>query len=514
VDSILRRVSLRDLTLIFFKRKWGMLTIILVAMLGAATWVLLIRDDLFEVSAKVLVKLGQEQAPPATVMGLPPQVIGYRNQDVNSEVDIIVSTELLAQVVDLLQLDQPPPPVPPPDGLLPWIRHQGKNVVRVVRSWWNETLLSLGLRFRLTPREAAIAMLQQAVTVKAQRDSNVITIEMVVPARERSSLILNTLLDLYLKFRVKLYTDPGAVPFFETEFKAAAENLRAAEAELRRFEVQGEITELQKQKEVLLANIAASQVMLQSAKIAFQEAAAKVQRLDQEMRKNEPNFAGLGAFPKDTFPQNVLLQLADLQKERERLRMTDLDRGPRIQNNRSQFGILMGLLRSNLLSVRAETETEYRTRTAEVTAMQARLRALHDKDMEWTALKRKIRVSEDSYVFYRKKLEESSATASFRDKNIGNVVIVERAMDPFQTVGVRKMTLLGLSGLIAFLAALAWVAVAEFFDDGVYTSYGLEKYIGAPVVAVIPTGAGAVASSIWMTTGRRRGIDGRHAQGG
>jgi uncharacterized protein involved in exopolysaccharide biosynthesis len=354
-------------------------------------------------------------------------------------------------------------------------------------------------------------MLQQALRVKAQRDSNVITIELVVPTRERSSIVLNTLLDLYLKFRVKLYTDVEAVPFFDTEFKSVAENLRLAEASLRQFEVRGGITELQKQKEVLLVHIASARILLQSAKIAAQEATAKVQRLEQEMRRDEPNFAALGAFPKDTFPQNLLLQLSDLQKERERLRMTDLDAGLRIENNRKQFGTLMRLLRSNLVSVRAETEAEHRTRAAEVAAMQAQLQALHDQDMEWTALKRKVKVLEESYVFYRKKLDESSATATLREKNVGNVVIVERAMDPFQTVGMRKMALLGLAGLVSLLAALAWVSVAEFFDDGVYTSYGLEKHIGAPVMAVIPTGpAVAAASTRGMARGRRRGI----AQGG
>jgi len=114
------------------------------------------------------------------------------------------------------------------------------------------------------------------------------------------------------------------------------------------------------------------------------------------------------------------------------------------------------------------------------------VRALHGRETEWTALKRKIKVVEEAYIFYRKKLEESSADATLRERNIGNVVVAERAMDPFHTVGARKSTLLGLAAVLAALAALAWVAVAEAFDYGVYTANALEEFMGVPVIAVVP----------------------------
>lgn len=486
MDSLLPQVSVRDLVFILFKRKRSILSILLATMVAGTVWIGIVRDDLYEVSAKVLVKLGQEQATPPTVLGGPPMVVGYRRADVNSEVDIMQSTEVLGRVVDLLGLDKAAPPRPVPAEPIPRIRHTLKARVQGVKDWFNEALIDLGFRVRLAPRESAIALLQGGLSVRAPRESNIVVVELIVGTREGASVILNTLLDVYQRFRVKLHQDPGAVPFFEAEASSAGERLRAAEAELQRFEAGGDITALQKQKEVLLGQIAEAQSLVTQARLDLDEATAKVQRFEQEVKKGEPNFAALGAFKKDAFPQNLLLQLADLQKERERLRMTDLDGGLRIQNNRSQFDLLLGMLASNLRSVRAEAQAEYWARAAAVAALQARVRALHGREAEWTALKRKIKVVEEAYLFYRKKLEESSADATLRDRNIGNVVVAERAMDPFHTVGARKSTLLGLAAVLAVLAALAWVAVAEAFDDGVYTANALEAFMGVPVIAVLP----------------------------
>ncbi|MBI2527812.1 MAG: hypothetical protein HYV93_17740 [Candidatus Rokubacteria bacterium] len=503
------RVSVRDLVFILFKRKWSILSILLATLVGATVWIGIIRDDLYQVSAKVLVKLGQEQATPPTVLGGPPTVIAYRRADVNSEVDIIQSTEVLGQVVDLLGLDKPAPPGPAPAELIPRIRQRLGARAQGSKAWFNEALINLGFRVRLAPREAAIALLQDGLSVRAPRESNIVVVELLVGTREGASVILNTLLDVYQRFRVKLHQDPGAVPFFEAEASDAGERLREAEAELQRFEAGGGITALQKQKEVLLGQIAEAQSLVNQAKLDLDEATAKVQRFEPEVKKGEPNFAALGAFKRDAFPHTLLLQLADLQKERERLRMTDLDGGLRIQNNRSQFELLLGMLMSNLRSVRAEAQAEYWARIATADALQARVRALHGREAQWTALKRKIKVLEEAYIFYRKKLEESSADATLRGRNIGNVVVAERAMDPFQAVGARKSTLLSLAAVMAVLAALAWVAVAEAFDYGAYTATALEEFMGAPVIAVVPAAGGrfiaAAIGAVGIGSGRGDG---------
>jgi uncharacterized protein involved in exopolysaccharide biosynthesis len=482
------QTSLRDLTGVLFKRKWGILAVLAASLLSAVIWLFLVREETYNVSAKLLVKIGPEQAPPASVVGQGPVVIGYRSDEVNSEAEILNNTALLGQVIDDLGLDKPAPPEPPPPQLLARIRSGIKVRMRAVREWVDETLIRVGLRERLTPREKTLAGLQKGIVVQGVKDSNVFVVVMTVPFRKNASAVLNLLLEKYLSYRKQLYADQSR-EFFEKEAAASSEALSQAEGELQRFETTGNIRVMGKQQEYLLDYLTKAQAELREAEIAFQEADAKVKRLEQEQSTSDPNFGALGEFAPNSLPQGLLQQLADLQKEREKLRLTELEDGDRLRNNRKQFESLARLLIAHVRSVRAEKELGFRARAEEVRTLTAELDGLHGEQLRWNTLKRAGSEHEALYQFYRKKLEEASAASLLLQQKAGNVAVVEPAIDPVQPAGMRKTTLLGLALLVAVFAALAWVSVAEFFDHRVFHSDELERRLGAPVLAAVPRGA-------------------------
>src|SRR5688572_20894917 len=96
-------VSSRDLLNVLLKRKWSVTLVFLTGVLASVVWLWVIRDDTYALTAKVLVRLGYEQAPSNTILSdRPLNVVSYRAQDVNSEIDILQNTELLGHVVDRL----------------------------------------------------------------------------------------------------------------------------------------------------------------------------------------------------------------------------------------------------------------------------------------------------------------------------------------------------------------------------------------------------------------------------
>jgi uncharacterized protein involved in exopolysaccharide biosynthesis len=474
------------LVFILFKRKWSVLTILATTMLVAVVWLWFIREDVYQISAKILVKIGPEQAPPPTVVGAsPPLVVGYRYNEVNSEAAILDNAELLGRVIDKLGLDKPGPPPPVPERLIPRLRYEIRRVVRGTKEWFQEILVQIGLRPRLTYRERVLATLRRGLSVEPLRDSNVFVASMVTPYREGSSLLLNQLLEEYQEFRLRLYQDES-VEFFRNEATRSAESLSRAEVELQRYESSWDISTFERQEAVLLDQIAHAQALFNEADLELQEVSSKVARLEQELGKDDPNFGALGEFAAESFPQQVLVQLAELQRERERLRMTELDTGDRLQNNRSQFRALSDMLAANLRTVLKEKQAVHKARETSLETLQEDLRTLHDKQMKWKALTRTTRELEGLYSFYRNKLEEASAAAALKQQHIGNVAIIEHAIDPVVPAGMRKTTLLGLAAMMAIFAALTWVAIAEFFDHRFYSGDDLEKHLLVPVITVAP----------------------------
>ena len=485
MDSPLPQVSARELVFVLMKRRWTVFLLLLASFIGAIIYLFLIREDLYVVTARVLVKLGREQAAPPTVIGSGPLVIGYRTTEVNSEIEILQAADLMIKVIDDLHLDQPSPPEPPPPGMMPKLKFYSRKAVRAVKDTWEEALIRIGLRERLTQREKVLDTLQKALTVKAAKDSNVFVVALGTPYRKGATLVLNHLLDEYLVYRQTIYQSQGA-GFFRNQMDDSFKQLRDAERALQDFENREDISSLTKREETLVEQITRERAQVRDARILRDDAAFKVRKLEQEVKSADPNFGSVGDFPRDSFQQNILNQLAELQRERERLRLTELDTGERVMNNRQQFRVLSSMLEANLRSTLGEREAALAAREQALTDVETDLKTRHSKVATWIELKRKVVDVEGSYSAYRKKMSESKVDQDMQTALLGNVAIIDRPVDPILPVGVRKTTLLGITMLAALLVALAWISIAEFLDQSVYTTAEANRALGAPVLAEVP----------------------------
>jgi uncharacterized protein involved in exopolysaccharide biosynthesis len=485
-------VSSRDLLTVLFRRKWGMAFVCLTGVFATVIWLWVLRDDTYALTAKVLVRIGYEQAPSNTILSdRPLNVVSYRAQDVNSEIDILQNTELLGRVVDRLELYRASPPPPYPDGFLARTRWRAKSIATRAKQFVDESMIWAGLRPRLTEREKVLAALKAGLTVAPQKESNVFVAHLLVNVREHSSIILNTLLDEYLAFRLKLWKGDGTVAFFQSQAAESERQLHDAEEALSRFESQSGITLLNRQQDVLLVTASDAERVMHEAELALADANGKWMRLERALATDDPSFAVSGEFATGSFPEHLMVQLSSLQRERERMRMTELDEGVRLQNLKSQTAVTLAQIRDYVRSVVAEKQAAYDTRAAVVSTLKARLRSLHGEEADSTALKRRVKVLEDQYLMYRSRLNEATGVEALEAQRIGNVVVAEWATDPLAPAGVRKLTLLLIALCISLWAAIAWVVVAEFFDHGIYTAATLQNHVGAPVLAVVPTAQSA-----------------------
>ena len=486
MDRWIPQTSLRDLALVVFRRKWSVLAVFIVTILSALVYLFLIKDDLYELEAKVLVKIGREQAPPTTLVGERPIVMGYRHHDVNSEVDILKSTDLLAKVVDELHLDVPSPPEPPPPGIFQRIKYETRRVSRWFKDGLNELLIRVGMRERLSDRELAILGLQKRLRVEPVRDSNVLAIYLLVPIRQGSQIILNKLLDYYLDFRRTVYQDPTAVGFFTKQSDEERAKLNKAEENLQAFETQWQIQDLPQQIDVLINEINLARMKLTEAEISYKEAASKVDRLNQPGTNADSDYGLAGAFEERTFPENLLQQLTQLRLARIEMLLREPETGERVKNNQQQSDLVMGVMQSTLRSILAEKKAIYEDRLKVVEGLEKRLNELHSRRTHWNDLKREIKTLEDAFLLYERKLQESRANLALEEQKASNIVVLQHASDPLIASGLRKQTFLLIAMAMAFFAAIGWAAIAEFFDHRVYSAEHLTAHLSAPVLAVVP----------------------------
>ncbi|MBI5836205.1 MAG: hypothetical protein HZB25_03060 [Candidatus Eisenbacteria bacterium] len=479
------QTSMRDIATVVFRHLRAVVIIVVTALVCALAWMFLLREDAYEVSAKLLVRIGREQAAPTTVLDPRSMFIAERALDVNSEVEILYNRELLAGVVDQLGLDRAPAAAPAPRGPFAWARHQLRQAVLGIRTRITDALVVLGFREKLTPRQQAIAMLEHSLRVTRQRDSNIVVATLTLPAREGASLVLNTIIDRYQRFRSTLFQDRSAVNFFRLRAGESRSRLAATEQELQRFERAGGIRSLEDQKRTLVGQLAELQNAEDEAGLACQEARARVERFEAQASQHDPDFSSVGSFKEGSYLQQLIVDLSALRRERERLKLVELEDGRRAQNTQRQFDLVMGLLRSSLRTDLLERQASQEARRRARARAQAQLDSLQQEQMTWTSMKRALAGLEENDALYRRKLEEASATSALGQQGIGNVAVVEYATDPLGPSGMRKSMLLLVCLAVSLFAAAAWVTLTEFFDHRIHTAEALEQWAGAPVIATV-----------------------------
>jgi uncharacterized protein involved in exopolysaccharide biosynthesis len=142
---------------------------------------------------------------------------------------------------------------------------------------------------------------------------------------------------------------------------------------------------------------------------------------------------------------------------------------------------------ASLQAMRTDRQASHDRRALIVADLQQQVRALQDKEGEWNALKRRVRMTEESYLDFRKRAEENTASSVMEEQKIGNISIIQHASDADAT-GLSKVRLLALGLLFSLIATTAWIGLADFFDSSIYTSNDVQNRApGSLTNAVTPS---------------------------
>lgn len=478
-------ISLRELAFIGFKRKWSILIVIFTTIVSVLAYVTLIASPQYEAVSKLMVRIGQESAPPPTFLGEQSVVIDQTRAYAASEIDILTSSELITKLIRELDLANLPQP-PVPDTLFGQIRYYTKEVFRTVSGWINEGLIAIGFRTRLTPEEHFFTLFKNSLNVQSSIESTVITADLTLPYRDVVAVALNRLIDLYLEFRRELYHGDTAVAFFRQRTDEALKQLQTVEDKLSRFEDESGIRLLKEQKVTLLEALSAAEEETAQAHVALLIAQEKVSRLEAAKTGNGRDFAGLGDFAEGSIGHQLVLQLTDAEQKRQDLLFSQSAQSPALRRAEANIDRLLSMLGAHLQSVLDERQAVYQAKRSRQEDLQNQLDSLHQAEVTWKADVREVESAEKTYKFNNDKLEEALAVEALEEARIGNVLVIQEARTPAQPVGLSKALLLTVATIFGIIAAICWAALQEFFDHRVFTVEELARRMNAPALAVVP----------------------------
>jgi uncharacterized protein involved in exopolysaccharide biosynthesis len=492
-------LTMRDVVMpVFRQRRLASLIflgIFVGAMLGA---VLLPRK--YEAEMKILVNRERVDAvvtpDPDNVNG-PGIVPAVSEEDLNSEVELIKSRDLLERVVVACGLSA--------ETKSAWGRwfERVENSVRGT-SATPETQLA-----------KAVQDLAERLVVDPMKKTTLIRVAYSARDPKLAAQVLQTLATMYQEKHASVHRPPGTFRFFDQETQRYREDLAGAEAALTDFDSRQGIVEVTAQKRLVLEQLSQFEAGWQQAQAnAYQakerakalraQAAATPERqitqvakignaqllatlegtlLSLQLKRTEMLSKYAPVYPPvmDVETQIAETRRAIAQAEDSPVQQITTDRLP------AQDWMATEL-------ARASTDQAALAAQADATAKvvqhyQGIARSLDEKETQQADLVRNVKTSEDNYLLYVRKREEARISDALDSKRIVNVAIAEAATVPaFPTL------------------KLGWVLIGGFFTAGIVsvgTAYGvdrldasfrtpdeLNRYLELKVLASIPTGDG------------------------
>lgn len=458
-----RQLFLRDVLAVLFKR---MVLIVLFALIvfavvfaGNYVW-----PPTYESAAKVRLMEGREQLvadPTVTRSAAEMTMVQMSIEDVNSEIELIYSDDVLASVAEKLDLANEP------------IMDAGpvQGVLRAGKGAFDQVLYVLALKKKPTKEQMVVDALRRAVQVNPIEKSYVMEVVLRWRTPERAQEILETLLEEFEAKHLEVYAQPESQPFFREQYKRVQDELAQAQSELEKFRNENKLLEVDVEKELLLDQYnRAKRLLLQLEELGGVTEGAT------QAEDSGHIVAVLSRETESILVNELRLKLLEKVQRRDEITQSKGPRHPdRIAINNEIEKAVTDLKQALALSMQSTQK--------QVSEYEARLKQLNELMGRYDELKLEVKTKTDSLEYYAEKLEESIVADAVSKFKISSVRVISSPSMPTDPVSPRRMFNLLVALAVGITGGIALAFFLEYLDHGLKTPEDVEHYLNAPPLA-------------------------------
>ncbi len=471
-------LSLRDVAVVVFRRKWLILLTFLTTAVAASILAFAMPDQ-YESRMKILVKNIRAEAPvTAEKTGVSADQSETSESQILSEIELLKSRDLLEQVV------------------------RNTNLAR------SETVPEPTEQ----DIERAVYKLEKDLLIAPVKKASIIEVDYTSKSPEVAAAVLSQLANLYLDKHIRLHRPPGTSDFFKTQADQYEKDLRASENKLSSFQKRKNVVSISQQKELGLSKFTETQARWNDLNGAIKETDRRIAEIESQLGKTENRISTQKrVIPNQDSVERFNTMLVELRNRRtqllakfqpedrlvkeveEQIRTTEAALAKAAQTTYSEQASDLNPLRQSLESELTKAKVEQVGRFALRDNLSAQVRQYKDEleklggaTTQHDDLSRQVKQADDTYQLYAQKQEESRISDELDKQKISNVSIAEAPTVPrvpYKTN--RPLTVLlglGMGLLLGFGSAIT----AEFFRETVHTPRELQAFAGVPVLATMP----------------------------
>jgi uncharacterized protein involved in exopolysaccharide biosynthesis len=469
--------TLRDVAAVIFRQRWMvMITFILTVTAIAATgfW-----SPKFDAQMKILVRRQRSDTlvTPATNAPSPSVNDQVTEEDINSEVELLNSEDLLRKVVIETGLA---------DGPYPG-RDSDVQIARAVRK--------LGKDLKIEPL----------------RKSNVIAVRYSASNPWKANRVLTALASAYTEKHLQVHRSSGELKFFDQQMEQYQKGLTQAQAKLDTFRKSTGVVSAELERDSALRDANDFDAAAHQAQASLQEARRRIDALTAELKGMQPRTVTVvRTSDNPQLLEQLKSTLLTLQLKRTELLTKYAPTYRPVQEVDEQIAETKSAIASAEGKPIREESTDqnpnYQWVKAELTKAQADLpglRARADSTAEIAAhyhqvaqqlsgeevaqqdLQRAAKTQEDNYFLYVQKREEARINEALDERGILDVALAEQPVVPALPEN-SPLKIAALTLVLAGTFSLAAAVTKDLMDPSFRTPDELANYLGMPVLASLP----------------------------
>jgi uncharacterized protein involved in exopolysaccharide biosynthesis len=307
--------------------------------------------------------------------------------------------------------------------------------------------------------------------------------------------VANALARQYTKHNldIKLKGAQDALAWLTEQMSGLKTKVQESSVALQNYRVKSGIMGLQEQRQ-----ITAQKIM--DFNKAYLEAQA--QRLSIEAKMNEltriANDRG-GSQTIFTVADSPLIQklkaeASDLEVQKSKALKVYKDKHPEVLKLQAQIDQVAQKIDAEIRTMLRAVQTEYRVARAReetllgnVNQLRKEGQELNEKEIQYLALQREADSNQQLYEAVLKRLKETGVTGGLETNNVS---VIEEAPVPRAPIKPRKTINLIVSVLVGLFVGVGVALSIEYFDTTVKTPDDVERYLGLPVIGIVPIFAG------------------------
>lgn len=482
--------TLRDFYYLVFRYKKSLITFFIAVMVLVLLGTL-IMPNIYRSDSKLLVRIGSESISmdPTAPKGQGSITISQNRQnELNSEMEILTSQELAEKVVDAI----------------------GVNAIVRGKSLDEEKSPSSSTPKETKTRKKAVQILMENLNVEVVKNSNIILLSYEAKDPKLASDVLSKLIDLYLNKHIKVHRTEGSYKFFEQQKDLLNKDLAETENIIKDIKNQNYIGSLQAQMPFILDRIAFLKKEINSTEYDIAVSNAKVDVLqvtydimperliteeitggalsasdEMRTRLNELQLKEqeiLATYTEDSiFTQEIRRQIREAKRIlSEVIDAKQVTEG--LNEERQKIHLELTGEKAILSSLKAKAKTLQE----QIVNSQAELRRINEAEALLSQLDRDREVQEFNYRKYSRDLEQARIDQVRELERISNIKVFQAPTFPLKPIRPKPLLNLFLGLCLGIFGGLGYVLFANYLDHSFKKPEDIEEKLNIPALGAIP----------------------------